>query len=405
MKEINTFVKEFDADKFMIIEAILSAIIVFASVLYKGNIVSLAFTASFLVLLVFFVIFFVKVRFDTITTLLIFSVAISLVNVLSSLLLANKAIAFSSLTSYISFACTLIFFCLAVYHKINKKTERFFYQIQMIIALAYPFCYYFVTMYTNHTYALAFNFSNPNLAGIFILQSILYMCLGAIRYEEILIKVVFIALAVIDFWLILKTDSRNVLLSTFVFLAFVVWSFIKQKYSFSNFMLFLFSSAPILFVPIYLFYIEVIIEKGWFSFLVSEGKDLDSRVGVWKSFFSKLGGKWITGNYANALGNAHNAQMVILCSFGLVVLILVILFTYKILQKVNKNSKTFYDSCCISAFFAILFMGIGEGALYSGAIGIYILAGSFLFLVNVDEKEMKKTVTHSSMPIFDYNSK
>ena len=133
--------------------------------------------------------------------------------------------------------------------------------------------------------------------------------------------------------------------------------------------------------------------------MVSEGKSLNSREKVWKEFFARIGGRWLTGNYAKASGNSHNSQMVVLCSFGLVVLILVIAFTYKILQKVNSHSKTLYDSCCISAFFAVLFMGIGEGALFSGGQGIYILVGSFLFLVNVDEeieKKKKKTLRYSS---------
>lgn len=380
----------FNGDRIIIIETLLSVIIVFASVLYKGNIASMAFTISFISLLCFFVAFVVKSKLDQITTLLVFVIIISFVNVLISLISADKSVTFEGLNFYFSFICTLIFFCLAVYHKISKKAEKNFYRLQMLIALAYPFCYYFIPMRTNHTFALAFNFSNPNLAGMFILQSILYMILGSIRYREKSIKLVFIVLAAIDLLMILKTDSRNVLLALMVFVCFVAWSYVKQRYSFSNFILLVFSSIPIVFVPIYFFYINLVIEKGWFSFLVSEGKSLDSRIGVWEDFLRRLDGKWLTGNYAGALGNAHNAYMVVLCSFGAVVLILVIIFIYKIFQKINSNSSNIYNSCCIAAFFAVLFMGIGEGALFSGGLGIYILAGSFLFLINVEQDNVDR---------------
>lgn len=367
---------------FVIIETIISVVIVFATVLFKPELVSKAFTLSFIVLLIQFIDFvFKSQRFSDNLNLLIWIIIISFFNVMFSTVVSYVTLSFEYMQQYFIFVATLIFFYLASEYNIGKKTEVFFYLLQTVIAFAYIYCYRYIPMQTDHTVGLSFNFSNPNLAAMFILQTVLFMILGAIRYKNIIIKIFFVALAVIEISLMLKTGARNTLLALIIFFGLVLWSLIKEKYGFSNGLMIFFSYLPILFVPIYLVFINVIVEKGWFSFLISEGKNLTSRVKVWDTFFEKLNDMWLTGNYAYALGNAHNSHMVLLCSFGAIVLVLTIILLYRIQKNVNDNINGFYDACCLSAFFAILSMGIGEGAIFSGGQGIYILCGSFLLLV------------------------
>lgn len=385
MNENKIWWSQLKENAFVIIETILSIVIVYSSVIKRDDITSDAFTFSFVSLLVMFMIILLRKNIDKYFVLLIFIVIISIINVLITSFIANVQINFYYLQSLFIFLSTLIFYTISQNYKINKVTENFIYISQIVIALAYPYCYNFVEMKTNHTYNIAFNFSNPNLAGMFIFLTILYMILGIIRYKKIWIKLIFLILAVVNFNYMQETGSRNALLALIVFLVLIGISYIKKTNLYKNWMLAFFSYLPSLFVPVYLLYINVVIKKGWFSSLVSEGKNLNSREEIWRQFFSKLGDKWLVGNYPSARGNAHNSHMVVLCSFGLIVLVMVIILTYKILENTNKKCKTFYTFCCMIAFIASLLIGIGEGALFSGGQGIYILAGSFLFLVNVEQ--------------------
>lgn len=389
----NKLQSKLKGDKFITIEAFLSLFIVYATIFNKPNIVSVVFRTSFIILLYHFIMFLIKYsKFDKRVNLLIAVVGVSLINVLISTILSGVAIELEYFNSYFIFLSAPIFFCLAIDYKISGKTERFFFIMQIIIAMAYPICYMFIEMQTNHTNAIAFNFSNPNLAGMFIFVTVLYMLLGIIRYKRKSIKAIFIVLSVLDIIMMLKTGARNALLALFIFLCLICIIYIKKRYTFPNWILAFFSYLPSLFVPIYLLFINVVINNGWLSFLISEGKNLDSRVTVWKSFLERLKGRWLIGNYDAAVGNAHNSHMVLFCSFGIVVLFLVIVLIYRILKDANKSSTTFYDACCISAFLATLSMGIGEGAIYSGGQGIYILCGSFLFLMNRAKPNDKNTV-------------
>ena len=55
-------------------------------------------------------------------------------------------------------------------------------------------------------------------------------------------------------------------------------------------------------------------------------------------------------------------------------------FMYKLCCAVNENCKTKKSLYCLAAFFGVVFMGIGEGALFSGAMGLYIMACGFIYL-------------------------
>ena len=107
---------------------------------------------------------------------------------------------------------------------------------------------------------------------------------------------------------------------------------------------------------------------------------------------------WFTGDYANLDGNAHNSHMVLLCSFGIVILILTIIFTYNITIEISKKAKNKFQTLCLAAFYASIFMGFGEGALYSGGLGLYILCGIFLVLANsdLDYNDSKKGVENDN---------
>ena len=377
------------ADKingFVFLETLLCTMIIFF--ICTGNTVmsSYAFMGSFLVLLLFLVGDIANCiwqnRYPNLLAVTI--VAFSFFNVLISTAIANEKISFEYLNQYFIFISTILFFGLAEKIKIGRKTVNIIFLFHLIISGIYWYTYIFYPQeYSEYSLnSLTLNFTNPNLTGMFLFLTVLYMVLAVFYYKRFVTRLFFLIVAIFDFSLMYKTESRNVLLAFVLFLMLVVVARFRPDNKFPKFVNFVINIAPILFVPIYLFFINVVIEKGWLDFLVSRGKELDSRVSVWNNFLEKLNGMWLTGNYAKASGNSHNAHMVILCSFGIVVLILVIAFVYGIIKRISANSNTKFQSYCIAAFFAVIFVGFGEGALYSGGLGIYILCGTFLIMAN-----------------------
>ena len=374
------------ADLFILTELMLCAVIVISTLMQRSDITSTAFTLSFVVLLYQLVKYFI-INITSPDILFIFFITlISGTGVLFTGLRYNKAINFEYLKEWFIFLSTIFFFKLVTEREVNKKTVSMIMFINVGIAAMYPYAYFFLPQETKFN-DLYLNFTNPNLTAMWLLQSVLYMIIGFIIYNKFIYKIIFLGLLAIDFWLMYKTGARNTLLALVLFIGILIWIFIKDNFKFSNgFSLFL-VTMPGIFVPVYLILIDFVVEKGWLDFLVSEGKSLTSRVGVWTKFFNRVNGNWLLGNYAYASGNAHNAYMTVLCSFGIIILILTIVFLYKIVKKINEENIDRKQAYCLVAFFAVLFMGIGEAALFSGGVGVYILAGSFLVLARYDFKE------------------
>ena len=114
---------------FAIIETILSVIIVYASVLYRANIVSLAFSASFIFLLIFFIRHFVNLNFsrlDMCSAFLIFIIVASLFNMIFSTFDSGASVNFAYLQPFFLFVATLISFHMSLEYGVTKKNRSIF---------------------------------------------------------------------------------------------------------------------------------------------------------------------------------------------------------------------------------------------------------------------------------------
>ena len=198
-----------------------------------------------------------------------------------------------------------------------------------------------------------------------------------------------------------ETGARNTILALVLFAVLCVLVALKREKSFSKPFMLIINIIPIAFVPIYLSCIDFVQKSGWVDFLVEEGKKLTSRFGVWEDRFEKIKGLWLMGNYAESSGNAHNSHLVLLSSYGIAVLILMIYFLYKLCAQVNDEAEDKKNLFALAAFFAVIFMGLGEGALFSGGQGIFIMACGFLLLARCDyrgsEDEEEKNLVEQAV--------
>jgi len=366
-------------NKFMLLEFILCAIIIFCNMSSRHNIVSAMFTLSFIVLAAFFCYLLNRKRQQVLYTEMLSIIWVSLICVLINTFIKEKSLNFVGMQNYFMFCSTIIFMYLMINVKTNEETAKKILIFNIAIALLYPWCDRFLPQ-TYSDAGKTFNFFNPNLAGMWILQSVLYLTVAFFSFKSKLLKAVIAVVFVLDFGLLQETNARNCTIAVFLFAAVCLWVFIKIKPRFPKWIIAAVNILPIAFLFVYLKFIDLVIKRGWFNFLISEGKSLASRVEIWERNLNKIKDCWLIGSYYTAAGNTHNAHLVILGSFGVITLVLTIYFMYKLCCILNESCRTKKSLYCLAAFFAVIFMGIGEGALFSGAMGLYIMACGFIYL-------------------------
>lgn len=153
----------------------------------------------------------------------------------------------------------------------------------------------------------------------------------------------------------------------------------------------LISVWPILFVVAYMAFIENAHIQEMFSFMVSEGKDLDARISIWQPALryyreSPLIGAYSQISRGTGMSQLHNTHLDILVSYGTPILVLVCWLIYGMIRSrstCNLKEDTMVRIC----FCGTIIMGMGEAALFSGGLGIYLFAGMFLLLCNRERNQ------------------
>jgi membrane protein insertase Oxa1/YidC/SpoIIIJ len=125
--------------------------------------------------------------------------------------------------------------------------------------------------------------------------------------------------------------------------------------------------------------------------MVEEGKSLDSRMEVWEPALQNLGRSPILGAYSQITGGTgvaqmHNTHLDIACSYGIPVLVMVCMLLFRWLNQRNQTYKSKTGLAYMLGLACAIIMGMGEAALFSGSLGLYILVGGFLLLGNQDAK-------------------
>ncbi len=129
--------------------------------------------------------------------------------------------------------------------------------------------------------------------------------------------------------------------------------------------------------------------------MISEGKQLNSRMAIWKpalEFFyqSPLIGSYYEISGGTGISQLHNTHLDILVSYGFPVLLGTCILMYRWLWR--KNRKYSKESFIyLLSFGCVLFLGMGEAAMFSGGLGIYILGGMYLLFAQRGVKSTNGT--------------
>ncbi len=331
---------------------------------------------------------------DRTDALAIFIMVIALVNVLINGALDKTGITFEYLKKYIMFCCTIVFFASASKIVPDSKTIRFIQMLYIAISGLFVLMYFTqnAQMHVIGGYVsgyLTFMFTNPNLAGLFLSCLIMFLLMGCVQRSRAVYRVVLLALAAVDLVFLYQTQARNALLATAVFgILFVFLHALgANRAKIPRWVLACAAVFPLVFALAYLALINGSGVTDFLSFLAGEGKGLGSRVSIWDSALSDYSASPIVGAYSqvsNGIGTSqlHNTHIDILVSYGPAILALVVIFLCALMEKVQTRNRGELTAVALVGFICALFLGLGEAALFSGGLGIYLYAGAFLLAAN-----------------------
>lgn len=320
--------------------------------------------------------------------LMLIAVATTVCSVLMNAAINNVDISFSYIKKMLMFLMTLLFFQTVYRFGMDQEITRFLTRITDLLTL-FLIAVFFVQPANAYmingvlTPYLTFGLSNPNLSGLYLMCLYMLALYRLFQKEKWYWKLYHVVISGFLAFFILLTQSRNCLLILVVFTAACAWLIFRseRKLRINATWSLIIAIFPMVFVTLYL----MLISNAWivrtFDFLISEGKDLDSRVNVWSSAYEQLQKAPVFGAY-HYTGNMqmHNTHLDMACSYGLPVMILVCVLLGKYL---HQGGRYYADKKCyvyILGFACALMLGMGEAALFSGGLGIYVLVGSFLML-------------------------
>ena len=326
--------------------------------------------------------------------IMVTTVAIAVLSVMINAAATTTMPGFSYIKKLIMFAMTLMYLQTCYRLRVERSVIKMLFIMADVLTLYFTFL--FVTQPTT-TYLLngrlsaylTFRFSNPNLTALFL--SCLYM-LELYRLftpEKLGWKLLHILFALLLATFIVLTQSRNVMLILVMFTAVCVGMILRRKkrLRMGKWLAMLIAVFPGVFALLYIAVVNTPWVRETFAFLVDEGKGLDSRLEIWENGLQYLGSFPFLGAYSeisNGTGTfqMHNTHMDIACSYGVPVLIMTCYLLWRYLHQDNRIYTSKESFTYLLGFVSAVLMGIGEAALFSGGLGVYVLIGSFLLMAN-----------------------
>ena len=377
----------------MIITLMLICIGIIVSVTFHfPQITSALFAVSFVVLLVMVVkiiymsVFRSGVAVDFFIMLFMFMLSFMFLVISGSGLMS-----FRYMRKFYMFAATLLFIFVSGIINIKTETKKAVLSTGLILAIFYTVMYYSGNGEYLGRY-LTFGHSNSNLAGMWLLSILMLLIMCPVYFKNKLLKLVSIAEIPIIVYFITLTQSRNCLLVAITFpIMYLIVKFVRCHVKIEQnrkIFVMLIILIPLIFSLLYLFLVNNnLIAEQIELVITSEGKNITSRMGIWERAFGVIKDHPITGGYYDLGGRSgwfqmHNMAVDTCAAYGIPVYILFVILMVRIFSKAINDCNNKFELLLISAEFTMFNTGIGEAGLLGGTVGMYILACSFLLLID-----------------------
>lgn len=368
------------------------AVVIFAQSLGIPTVSSVAFYCIMLLSVAFWF-FQAQKKLTKPELLTIFVVMLACVNVLVDGLLHMELLEGADFVKIASFVLALLYFSALSQYRANRKLVEYLFRLNTLIAL-YCLAICLVNWRQMHLYNnidsryLTLRFSNPNLTAIFLLCCTLMELIRTNQLVKKKKKVFHLALSCGMIFLLWQTRSRNCLIALMAFLVVFLWlRFFSRKKQprMSGPVIACVVLGPLVLAIVYML---VVYSPGFnqlFSFLLSDGKRLDSRYTIWQYAWSVFFKSPLIGSFSQVLHGTsqfhmHNSHLDILASYGLPILALFCLLEYRLLATARNGATTRTAQLAVWAFGALMLTGMGEVAIFSGGLGIYAYVGIFLLV-------------------------
>lgn len=374
----------------------MAALIVILQVLNQNALVSVVFYASFVVVLALWLSAVCR-KMELLDALVLAAIALALIHVLINAIAANAGLSFQYLKKYIIFAVTLLLFSAADKLRISAAVGRWINGVMTLdsIAMSLTFFWKGQQLYEMHgiiSNYLTFHFTNPNLAGLFLFCLAVYQFALLLYGRDLKRRLLHGVLFGFMTFFMLKTQSRNAILALAVFLVMAIPMFRSNKRTVAvkKWVCAFIAIWPLLFAGLYMQLYGNNAVSRMLSFVVSEGKLLDSRVKMWRFAMQWYKTSPVVGAYNQiteglGAGQMHNTHIDILAAYGPAVLVLVCVILYMLMRRGAANATR--HPLYVVAFMCTIVMGMGEAALFGGSLGLYIFAVGFLLLSNMQQEE------------------
>lgn len=345
-------------------------------------------------------IYSVRRELSSLDLLMVGIVALAMLSVMINAAATTTMPSFGYIKKLIMFAMTLMFLQTCYRVRVDQSVVDVVYRVADILTIYFIFLFFAdpaVNYQINgrHSAYLTFRFSNPNMTALFLACLYMLELYRLFTPEKWYWKLLHILMAVALAVFIVLTQSRNVLLILVVFTVICAVLILRRsnRLRLGKWISALIAVFPGVFVLVYV----AIVNTPWinkvFAFLVGEGKGLDSRLEIWESGIGYMASFPFLGAYSeisNGTGTfqMHNTHLDIACSYGVPVLVLVCYLLWRYLNQQNRVYTNKESFTYVLGFACAILMGIGEAALFSGGLAIYVFVGGFLLMANhMEDKE------------------
>lgn len=316
------------------------------------------------------------------------------VNVLLDISISNADVSFDYIKKLIMFIMSLLFLQTANRVHVGNEFVSFINRLVDFLTVFLIIMYFldYTQMHLLNGYVtvyLTFRFTNPNLTALFMTCLYMLEVYRLFTPERWYWKLLHVLMAVFLAVFVWQTQSRNCLLVLVLFTAASAWLIFRGRRNLKIGKLWaaLIAAFPVLFMAAYMLVVNTAWAQKLFAFLVGEGKKLNSRVKIWTPALETLRESPLIGSYCGVsdgtgISQLHNSHLDIAASYGILVLVLVLILLTRYLHQNGKVYRNKSSYLYMLSFACTILLGMGEAALFSGGLAIYVFIGSFLLLAN-----------------------